>query len=63
MESAKLKDVKKGDFVKRKIDSNKIFIRGDYCRFEKRYELIDVDDVNRFVYLKGSTAVFIGFDY
>ena len=63
MDSKKLKDIKKGEFVKRKIDSKTVFIRGEYCRYEKRYELIDVEDINRILYFKGNINFFIGFDY
>lgn len=63
MEQIKLKDVKKGEYFKRKMDAKKVFIRGDYVREDKKYECQDFEDINHFVYLKGDTLVFVGFDF
>lgn len=63
METIKLKDVKKGEYFKRKADAKKVFIRGDYVREDKKYECQDFDDINHFVYLKGDTLVFVGFEF
>lgn len=58
-----LKNVKKGEFVKRKPDSKKVYIKGDYDHASKTFSLIDADDMNREIFLKGSTVVHIGFTY
>lgn len=63
METIKLKDVKKGEYFKRKADAKKVFIRGDYVREDKKFECQDFDDINHFVYLKGDTLVFVGFEF
>ena len=63
MKAVFIKDVPHGEYVKRKPDSRKVFKRGDYCRDEKKYELQDTEDHCNFIYLKGSTIVYIGFDY
>lgn len=63
METIKLKDVKKGEYFKRKADAKKVFIRGDYIREDKKFECQDFDDINHFVYLKGDTLVFVGFEF
>jgi quinolinate synthase len=55
--------VTKGDYVKRKADSKKIYKFNGWCYFNKKFELQDVEDISRCIYLKGMTQVFIGFDY
>ncbi len=59
-----LKDIKKGEYLKRKPDSKKIHIRDEYCREAKKYECMDTEDIwGSGVMLKGTTIVFVGFDY
>lgn len=63
MQSILLKDVKKGEFIKRKPDAKKVYTRGEYDRAEKRFTCDDWDDISRAVYLKGNTPVFVDFDF
>ena len=64
MATKMLKDCKKGEFIKRKADSKKTFIKDDYDRGEKKFYLTDTDDVwGGGILLKGSTIVHTGFDY
>lgn len=63
MKQVLLKDVPRGEFIKRKADAKKVYTRGEYDRAEKRFICDDWDDISRAVYLKGSTPVFIGFDF
>jgi hypothetical protein len=63
MKSVMLKDVPHGAFVKRKPEAKSVFTRGDYDRSYKRYALDDWFDISRAVYLKGTTIVYIDFDY
>jgi len=63
MQSIILKNVKPGDFVKRKADSKAVYIKGAYDRTTKSFELIDTDDINRVVYIKATKPVYIGFTY
>ena len=62
-----LKEVKKGDFFTRKpIDEpteKQVFIRGDYDRESKKYECTRFDDINRVIYLKGTTEVYTDFTF
>jgi len=58
-----LKNVKPGDFVKRKADSKAVYIKGAYDRTTKSFELVDVEDINRVVYIKASKLVYVGFTY
>lgn len=59
----KISEVKKGDYVKRKLESNIVFIRSDYDRSSKTYSLQDTSDMNREVFLKGSTLVYTSEDF
>ena len=63
MQSQTIRAVSKGEYVKRKPEASKVYKRGDYCKASKKFELIDCDDINRVVYDKGETLVFIGFTY
>lgn len=58
----RLKDVPKNDFFKRKPDAKKVYIRGEYDRSTKTFECTDTEDINRAIYLKGSTMVFSGIE-
>lgn len=53
----------KGEYVKRKPGAAKVYTRGDYDRSSGKYSLIDEDDVNREVFVKKGTPLFVGFSY
>jgi hypothetical protein len=59
----KLSDVKPNDFIMRKPNSRTVFIKETYDRSTKRFCVSDTMDMNRSLYLKGSTIVYIGFTY
>ena len=63
LQAVQLKDVKKGEYIKRKPDAKKVFTKGEYCRFDKKYSCDDWEDISRCIMLKGSTIVYIGFDF
>jgi|TARA_R100000655_G_scaffold66217_1_gene104690 hypothetical protein len=63
MEKVKIENVKKGEFVRRKLDAKTTFTKQGYCRFEKKYQLDDYEDINRCIYLTKGTDVYVGFDY
>ena len=46
MRKVYIEDVKKGDYVRRKADAKTTFVRGEYCRFDKKYELSDFEAVS-----------------
>jgi len=58
-----IQHVTKGDYVKRKTDSKAVYIKGDYCRIAKAYELRDTSDISRSIYVKPDKVVVIGFTY
>lgn len=59
----RLRDCKRGEFIRLKADSKQTYRRGDYNPSSKRFELVNCDDCNRFAYRAGCTTVFIGFTY
>lgn len=63
MNQVKLSQVKPGDYVMRKPDSKIIFLKGAYDRSTKRFSLTDTEDINREIFLKPETLVYIGFTY
>jgi hypothetical protein len=64
MQAIKLKDIKAGEYFKRKADSAKVYQRAEYCRDEAKYQCDDCSDIwGNGLRLKGSTVVFIGFEY
>jgi hypothetical protein len=60
---AKVEDIKKGEFVKRKADAKKVYKRGSYDASSKRYSLLDVEDISSEIFVKRGTTLFIGFTY
>ena len=61
----KLKELKKGDFFTRKEieypKDNQVWIRGHYDRTSKTYSCINFNDINREIFLKGTTPVYTNF--
>ena len=58
-----LRDVPRGEFVRRKLDARRTFTRQHFDHATRTYCLSDYDDLNREIYLRGSTTVWVGFDY
>ena len=63
MRAVELKTLKSGDVFKRKPEAKTVFCRNHYAREIKRYSCIDYEDMNREIFLKGSTVVYIDFDF
>ena len=65
METLKITNVKEGEYFKKKQNSNKTYIKGAYIRDEglNKYSCIDWDNINREIYLKGDSTVYIGFTF
>jgi hypothetical protein len=63
MQPIKLSDVKPGEYVMRKVDSKKVYVRGSYDKGTKTFSLTDTKDISREIFLKSSTMVFVGFTY
>lgn len=63
MQAILVKDIKKGEFVRRKSDSKKTYQRGEYDRATKTYSLEDWDDASREIFVKASTLLYTGFTF
>ena len=63
MESTQIKNLKKGEFIKRKADSKKVYIKGDYDRATKTYCCSAYDDINDYIFIKADKVVFYGFTF
>lgn len=63
MKITALRNVTKGDYVKRKLDSKAIYIKSDYDRTTKSFCLVDVEDISRCIYVKADKPVVVGFTY
>ena len=59
----KLKDVKRGEYIRLKPDSKKTYVRDHYDRSTKKYAIYDFNDVNRERFLKGTTEVHVDFTF
>lgn len=60
---ARVEDIKRDEYVKRKPDAKKVYRRGGYDAASKRYALEDCEDINHEVYVKKGTKLYIGFTY
>lgn len=58
-----LRDVKPGEYFKRKPDARAVFVRGAYDRASKRISATDFDDINRELLLRPEIPVFVGFTF
>ena len=63
MTTKALRDVKPGEYFKRKADARAVFVRGAYDRSSKRISATDFDDINRELLLKPAAIVFVGFTF
>lgn len=61
-----LRELPKGAFFRRIIGgkvTKGIYIKGDYDRTTKRYEVCKVDDINDTIFLPPTARIFISFEY
>lgn len=66
MEQTQIKNLKKGEFIKRAIKgkpSEQVYIKGDYDRQTKSYSCIAYDDINKEIFIKADKIVFYGFTF
>jgi len=63
MKEIKIKDLKAGEFFKRKPDAKGVFVRGDYDRSSKSFSAHDFDDICREIFIKADKTVFVGFTF
>ncbi len=58
-----MKQVKSGEYIKRKIDAKAVYIKGAYDRATKSFSCIDADDICKEIFIKADKLVFVGFTY
>ena len=63
MNATAVRNVKKGEFVKRKASDRKVYIRGEYDRASRRYSLIDFEDHCREIFVARTATVITGFTF
>lgn len=49
----------KGRLVQRKVGAKKLYRVVGYCRYEKKWQLDDCDDISRCIYVKSGTLVVV----
>lgn len=64
---AQLKELKQGEyFTKKAIEyptGKQVWIRGEYCRENRKYLIYNWDDTNRFSWMDGNKEVFTEFTF
>ena len=60
---AKIQDLPKGEYIKRKPGARTVYIKGDYDSVAKAWECSDCEDTNRVIYIKKGKLVHVGFEY
>jgi hypothetical protein len=63
MQNVTIKNVKPGDYIKRKADAKAVYIKGAYIKSLKGFECADVSDINKSIVIKSDKLVFVGFTY
>lgn len=68
MKQVSIKDIKKGEFFTLSNhgeypNENRVYIKGDYDRAERKYECSKFTDMNHCSYLKADRKVWIGFTF
>jgi hypothetical protein len=59
----KIRELPRGEVIKRKKDAHKMFIKGHYDRASKSFAVWNVDDMNEEYFVKSSVMVYAGFTY
>ena len=63
MDSVAIRDIKPGEYFKRKPDAKTVYVRGHYDPATKAFSATDFNDVCREIFIKASKPVFINFDF
>lgn len=59
----KIKDLKVGDYFKRKETAKAVYVVGEYDKSSKSYACHKFDDVNSEIHIKGDKEVFTEFTF
>jgi len=63
MQQQAIRDIKAGEYFKRKADAKSVYVKGHYDRATKSFSAIDTEDTSREIFIKATKPVFVGFDY
>ena len=63
MEKTAIKNLKKGEFIKRTETAKEVYIKGDYDRATKSFSCISYFDINKEIFIKANKEVFYGFTF
>lgn len=63
MKTIQLKDLPKGAMFKRKISAHDTYVRGTYDRTTKRFDCTSWFDIGKWMQLRGTTIVFVDFEF
>ena len=67
MEKKTIRELKRGEFFTLKPveypRENQVYIRGDFCRSDRRFECVKWSDVNFCRFFSGRSAVYTGFTF
>ena len=63
METKTVRELKLGEFFKRKAESEKVYIRDAYMQGSKRFACPCFDDMGSIMYFKPDTVVYVGFTF
>lgn len=64
MNQATIRSIPRGGYVKLKgTESAPVWVRGEYCKQEKKFELYKFDDVSHVIMKKPEALAFIGFTF
>jgi hypothetical protein len=63
MQQTTIRNIKTGEYFKRKPDAKTVYVKGQYDRATKSFSAIDTEDISREIFIKASKPVFVGFDY
>lgn len=63
MKPSKISQIKPNEYIRRKPDSKKTYIKNTYSKSMKAYSCVDFDDINNKIFIKSNTIVFIDFTF
>ena len=63
MQKTEIKNLKKGEFIKRSETAKRVYIKGDYDRATKSFSCIAYDDINQEIFIKANKNVFYDFEF
>ena len=63
MRQVQMRDIKKGEFIRRKPESKDTYIKGEYDRSNKIYSCTSFWNINKEIFIKPTTKVWIDFTF